>query len=449
MHSYELSGNNPKKMNKFPALPLLEEMYGLLLPAASNLDNKIFVCVQHLLETTGSLIEIIIRLGVRPERIYVMGKLYSTNIEVFHRLRATGVKILENTIPKDKGDFAKTLDQDVITLWKTVYEEAIQDQIKSIIVLDDGGHCLANIPSKVRERWSIVGIEQTTSGLQNRELPGTFPVIEVASSAAKRHIEPPMISETLLSKIHSLIPLDHGSTKCGVIGLGNIGQAITKDLLRLGHSVYVYDRNPSLAHSITGARWCDGFEKIFSQVEYIFGCTGQDIMKDVVVNDAWLNKVGGEKFLISCSSEEKEFLSLLKFFNNELQSRNHDSLQTISCQLPHGTLTILRGGFPVNFDSTPESVHAMDIQMTRGLLLGGIAQAILSDYNRIKTDQRWRMLKPEIQKYVVTRWLKLRVVRVQWYSPDMLEGFKKLDWIREHSSGHEFISDHLSELFNN
>ena len=91
----------------------------------------------------------------------------------------------------------------------------------------------------------------------------------------------------------------------------------------------------------------------------------------------WWPKLIGEKVLISCSSQDLEFRSALLSLNDG----NHGpvSQRQLTCEvtvpLSEGKLRILRGGFPVNFDGSRESVPAADIQMTRGLLLGAILQA--------------------------------------------------------------------------
>jgi len=62
------------------------------------------------------------------------------------------------------------------------------------------------------------------------------------------------------------------------------------------------------------------------------------------------------KTLISCSSEDKEFLSLLRVINNT--SLNvFDPLDDIEYISEFGAkIHLLRGGFPVNFDNSGESV---------------------------------------------------------------------------------------------
>jgi hypothetical protein len=75
---------------------------------------------------------------------------------------------------------------DVSRMWAHI-EKALRSATPvGIIVLDDGGYCLAAVPPSLKVRFPIVGIEQTMSGLAEFPERLHFPVIEVASSAAKK-----------------------------------------------------------------------------------------------------------------------------------------------------------------------------------------------------------------------------------------------------------------------
>ncbi|MBI4446909.1 MAG: hypothetical protein HY645_13510 [Acidobacteria bacterium] len=373
-----------------------------------------------------------IRLGARPQNIYLLGKFYSTNQEVKRKLRNLGVQVQEDTVPRGWGGFGDVLKRDIAKMWKMLQERASEAGFKTIVVLDDGGHCLAGVPRWVLKNYTVVGIEQTTSGLQ--QLPFRLPVIQVASSAAKKKIEPPMIGKTVIDKIGLAIPRNGKMGKCGVIGLGNIGRAVARELRSRGYGVFAHDSDPSAVGCAPDVNWCEDIQDVFKQADYIFGCTG----KDILWLAKWLEKVEGCKTFISCSSEDSEFLSLLRSFNRLWQSLPApNALDDVSYELPRGYLRILRGGFPINFDGSPESVQAKDIQMTRALLLGAIMQAVLSEEQGKRGSNGLEMLDPVVQRFAVKGWLKLQPRRAQWYPQDTLKGFNQIDWIRENSGGSE------------
>lgn len=422
----------------FRLLPVLETLISQMHhPVKSRFEKVAIVCVQHLLETNGSLFEALLCLGVHPNQIFVLGKIYSTSAEVAEKLRTLGLYVHSSKYPVHRGEFANCLKQDINDLWEIVAHEAARRQFKKIVVLDDGGRCIHGIPQSIRQHWPIVSIEQTTSGLRlptGKLLPLeqhlNFPVIQLASSAAKRQIEPPMISEAVLTKLRKYIILNQHPAVYGVIGLGNVGNAVAKDLVKTGSQVFVYDIDSSLSESMPGTIWSNSVEEVFQNADYIFGCTGHDVLSGAT----WVDTLKGNKTLISCSSEDKEFLFLLKAFSKSEDGDHSDPLQTFSIQFSHCIIKVVRGGFPVNFDGTSESVPATDIQMTRGLQLSAILQAVLCARtgDSFVTEE---MLAPLFQRVVVESWMAAEPSRRRWYSDDVLDGIKKLDWIRDKSRG--------------
>jgi hypothetical protein len=66
--------------NIFPALPILNEIVHCSKTSLFQpLSDVAFIVIQHMLESTGSLIEALLGLGVCPENIYALGKYYSNN----------------------------------------------------------------------------------------------------------------------------------------------------------------------------------------------------------------------------------------------------------------------------------------------------------------------------------------------------------------------------------
>jgi hypothetical protein len=388
------------------------------------------VCVQHLLETTGSLIQTFVSLGLNPRDIYILGKSYSSNSSVEDRLRASGVKVVETGRQQQWGEYSTQLKGDVAALWNRVAEGMERQRPHALVVLDDGGFCIKGMPGGLLD-LPAVGIEQTMSGLALLDVPPRFPVIDVASSAAKQWIEPPMISEAILARLQSYRLPD---SPIGVVGFGNIGKAMTQTLSRIQSPILAFDENIGPKRTSGTTVFCDSLDELYSQSATIFGCTGRDTLdgKD------WWPQLTGERLLISCSSQDMEFRSILLSLNdgNHDLVSSHQLTSEVMVPLGQGKLRILRGGFPVNFDGSRESVPAADIQMTRGLLLGAVLQAVSLIGNGHTRPLR-TMLLPELQRLVVSEWIQIRASRRTSFEPWVLDRFLQddLSWIADNSGG--------------
>ncbi|MGA2086723.1 MAG: hypothetical protein ABSG60_14525 [Terracidiphilus sp.] len=386
------------------------------------MNDWCIIGVQHLLGTTGSLIQEILYLGAEPSNIYLLGKHYSTNQDVLHELLRLGINVRVNRTVGKWGDFSKEFDTYVKQLWRDVRVAVGHDRKKGILILDDGGHCIASVPESLLGCLPIAGVEQTTSGVTRIGEAPSIPVVAVALSAAKSRIESPLISETVIKKMKEVIPPRR--MRAGVIGLGNIGLAIASALLSRGDQVFGYDLNMVPVHGIA---MCRNVGDLIAKSDFIFGCTGED-----ATGISWIDEVMGTKVFLSCSSEDREFRSLLTWLYRRMPSENRSSTDRIEVRLPRATIQLLRGGFPVNFDLTDESVPLKDIQVTRSLLLGGLAQASMASGSPgyIKLDSR-------LQRLVVQEWIEQFPERRSTYGNSVIDQFSDLKWISEHSGGGE------------
>jgi hypothetical protein len=386
------------------------------------------VCVQHLLETTGCLIQTLVSLGLKPPNIYILGKAYSSNSSVEGRLRGLGVHVVEAGRQLRWGEYSTQLTEDVSRLWNRVGEGIEAQRPDALVVLDDGGFCIKGMPA-FRD-LPVVGIEQTMSGLALLDAPPPFPVVDVASSAAKQWIEPPMISEAVLARLQSYrLP----ESPIGVVGFGNIGKAMTQTLSRIQSPILAFDENIGPEGKSGTTAFCDSLATVFE--------VGNDLRMHRQRYFGWKDwwpQLTGERLLISCSSQDMEFRSILLSLNDG----NHELVSSqqltseVTVPLGQGKLQIMRGGFPVNFDGSKESVPAADIQMTRGLLLGAILQAV-SFIGDGYTRPLRTMLLPELQRLVVSEWIQIRASRRTSFEPWLLDRFLQddLSWIANNSGG--------------
>jgi S-adenosylhomocysteine hydrolase len=422
-------------------LPVLEAIVRAAPKDLSGLHSIAFVCVQHLLFTTISLLESLVKLGIAPSNIHITGKSYSSSPLVIDHLIRYGYHYHPNMPQQNLGEFADCFKRDMALMWQAVYDDLKFKNISLIVILDDGGMCLTNVPAFIAEKYALVGIEQTTSGLTNPlMLELSFPVIEVASSAAKQILESPLIAEAVVKKLDTLLPTQRSLT-CGVVGMGLIGAAISHKLISLNHKVITYDLDACKNKRIEKAHPAETLEEVFLSADYIFGCSGEDITEGFPLDI--LNK---EKTFISCSSQDKEFRTLLKLFKQH-HCVYHNVLDNLDYTLNNQNIHIIRGGFPVNLDNSGESVSARDIQLTRGLLLSGALQAIRIGSRPLPSNQStWRyMLNPTLQSFVVSHWIPHSTTAVSSFARSHL--WQDDAWIAENSKGFYVQDSFLEQAF--
>lgn len=415
-------------MNKF----LFPEYYVLTqlqksFSATCDLKNFYVISVQHLLETTGSMFESFIRIGFKPDNIFLTGKIYSTHEATKQKLVSIGINLIESSIPKELGAYSESLEKDVCKMWRLLSMKLKPES--KIIILDDGGYTLKNVPDSILKNHFVFGIEQTTSGIRMQSAFGKFPVIHLAASAAKVIIEPPIVSEAVKIQLGKIIAELHPE-KIGVVGYGNIGKAVAK-AFKDKYNILVYDiKNELRGDVLEGVTYLNSLADLYNQSNVIIGATGQDISE---LN--WLTNSISNKTLISVSSGDIEFNNLLRQCKPYLSEELKSPLQILNLKTVQGhTIKILRGGMVANFTGTPDSSPGHIIQLTRGLLFSAIAQ-IIRDNVILKLTSGAIMLDPVFQAKVVQLWFQDQPQRQLDYSEEILKGFKNIDWIKKHSSG--------------
>jgi S-adenosylhomocysteine hydrolase len=334
-----------------PELPVLRAIQERveLRDDKPDLSKIIFVCGQHLLDTTASLFKMLIKLGANPNNMFVIGKSYSNNHQVSQALLSLGVKVFQNTMRHPLGKFKDQYESDIRNMWADVKNhistnyEAQSLELNGIIVLDDGGHVL-DCTAAAEFAPYIIGIEQTSSGLTftNSML---FPVIQVASSAVKNWIEPPMvtakITEKMISKLNDITSderykMSDAGIIYGVIGFGNIGKAMVERLKNeLGYQkIYIYDSNPDriseankLYQNNPKIKVKEKLSLVAAAADIIIGCTGTDVF---AAEPNILDTQRQTKILVSCSSKDTEFKTLLIAQQPNFRQQQHpDPLQTV------------------------------------------------------------------------------------------------------------------------
>ncbi|OGO95160.1 MAG: hydroxyacid dehydrogenase [Coxiella sp. RIFCSPHIGHO2_12_FULL_44_14] len=315
---------------------------------------------------------------------------------------------------------------------------SIKKDVKEVLILDHGGHALSFIPEQILRQYKVVGVEKTTRGLINLKAQGfpPLPLIGVAHCAAKRILESPLIAEAVIAKLLPLISIKDKNLVCGIVGYGAIGKAITAKLLSMQHKVIVYDNDPNqfrIAKDIRGMTVTNELSALVASADYIFGCTGRDITTSI---DSF-RLSSKNKTLISCSSEDIEFSSLI-WLAAQQQRNGKAAINPLADVEYHtdmgGTIRILKGGFPANFDGSGESVPANDIQLTRALGLGGVLQAArFFQRPDIVNSSGVYALDANMQKLIVNEWLKYQPSHR--FPKDVIDQFQDVQWIEAHSGG--------------
>lgn len=417
----------------FSQLPVLRALINAL-PEVDLRDITI-VGVQHLLETTGSLIEALIKKGVNAKSIYLLGKCYSASTDAVAKLRQLGVYVQNANTPQGHETFERVMERDLDALWTVVLREIrfgpLRHGTRRIVILDDGGRCLRTIPLSLRQEFQLVGVEQTTAGvaLQVAGQAVNGRMVAVASSAAKRFLESPFVADTICVKAERYLHTSSGTKRsCGVVGLGAVGGAVARQLLERGHRVVAFDSKKRYRVPVGTIR-CSSVAEVVSRADVVFGCSGTDLSRST---EEW-SSAAGERVLISCTSEDIEFQQLAREGMGLAHVVARDPFADFSVSFGKLKCVIAGGGYPINFDRSPESVPLQAIQLTRGLLFAGVVQAArcLGSANVSGPV----MLDARAQRFVANAWLKAYPKALALLAETTLSDFSDLDWIAANSKG--------------
>lgn len=325
---------------------------------ASSLEGKTALICQHLLRTNQEMIEALFASGLKPKDTYIIGKSYSYNDHIANDLRKQGAHVFEYTYDSHQA-FDNLFDNAINRFLN------IPQRKENTLIIDDGGALIKK--ASERADYRIIGaVEQTSSGyhrLQGEKHP--FPIMNIARSEAKLHLETQHIVEHALSETNKRLqargmyihlPL--------IIGDGPIGKGLADAL----HDTY--------GTRIVGKEEFEQEkERLLRMHGSFFGCTGEtSISKEY--HDRFHFQV-----LVSLSSSDREFDA---YHLRKQWPRTND---------PHADIIankalLLNSGFPITFRGAEHEVTPENIQLTQALMLAGTYEVLRHQQkNMVGLDQ--------------------------------------------------------------
>lgn len=396
-------------LERMPALAMLERTLG----AGAPLKNVRIAAIQHLFPTTATLLEALRRAGA--SHVSVLGKPYSTDADVVRSLDAKGFSvcesgsesetvIIEERCAPGAGRRQTVSREDYIRRWLGD-ELAALGPGEKLLLLDDGAKLISALhryfPSEVHR---CIAVEQTMRGVQVIDADvGTprCPVVDVARSPAKKATESPMIGESVVAAIESMLlqanPTLSSTEKRSavVLGFGAVGVEVAASLKRRGHSVHVWDSDPTRRAAAQAAGYLvgDDRQETLKHGALLIGCTGRGSLRfdeyDLLPDGAVLANAASDNHELGC--DDAAFTSLrgmgsvyndmtrwatlgsLEVKVGDAQASDPTRSHVVSTSSSGKQQLVLCSGYVVNM---AHDIPPAFIQLTRSLLYAACLQAV-------------------------------------------------------------------------
>jgi len=377
----------PEKQLTLPLFQVSESM-----PVISYLSNviknnpfkdKTLIILLHFLKDLIPFIDACKKLGASPSHTILFYKHY----------QYPNKKEIENYL-KNKG-YDKIYP---LTEVDTVLRELWSEQIKNIIVIEDGGHIVPKLHEKDLQNLAKVtlgAVEQTTRGVRNNEKIGEFlfPIISIPGSRLKNTFEPPHVARAVINNIQKLLPdKNYSGRKALVIGFGYVGKQIAlqlRDTLRMQVSIHDLDDSKLVEAKEYGIEVVRYLEEEMREKYLIVGATGETIIKRSEILAMEHNV-----YLISASSEQWEFciseLEALSSEKSDFYSNDKKIGTRYKIRNTEKFINLIADGYPINFwgsESMPNEVS--DLIMSLILI------------SAVKISTHWSSLPKKIDYNIV------------------------------------------------
>jgi S-adenosylhomocysteine hydrolase len=333
--------------------PLLRKVFNHYKGHNIDLTDIYLVCCQHILEEQKKMFELFIDFGFKPNKIIILGKVYSTNPGVLNEIRLLGINALQ---PEFSG---VSFDEEHINNCGTILSLIPKDA--GVVLLDDGAELIKTFIEA--QRRVLFAVEQTSSGfrkLENDQLP--FPVVNVARSMTKLVQESPLIARLCFERINNYLSDQKIINPLVlVVGLGPIGESVLQ----------VFEQNNFI---VVGFEIKLGHHDLVSFIQnkkpdIIIGATGSNILSR---NE--IEQIISEKpiYLVSVSSSDREFPVV--FFRKGKEV--HDDVL-------YKNLIFLNNGFPITFKGNRNELTPLEIEKTLCLLGGSVMDGVVNRVENI------------------------------------------------------------------
>ena len=149
--------------------------------------------------------------------------------------------------------------------------------------------------------------------------------------------------------------------KYGYVGLGNLGGHIAMSLIKAGHQVVVYDRNPALAerHVAAGAVLASSVSDLAGQVDHVFTCLPSPVVSEKVLRQILATLKPGSTWLENSTNGRDEMVRLSGLAAEK-------GVHTLECPVTggvhlaaRGEITVLVGGDAALFEAHRTALQAI------------------------------------------------------------------------------------------
>ena len=387
-------------------------------------ENVMVVAVQHVLGTSVDMFKQMRQLGL--EKAIIGGKFYSTHAPCVKELKSLGYIFIDAPYQLGYGRYDGCIQETVSNIWRTALEEMQLSynrgkKIDLLIILDDGGDLILSTPAKLFKDIAykpnhVIGIEQTRDVSNHPYFKGLpFPTINAAGSYLKKAIEYPrsatIVANKVISKVQAKVntQLPHKPV-IGVVGNNTVGQAIIDKFIAEGYLVLVHDKTNKIKYK--KAIWQGDILSLISNADVIIGCTDTDITQEYRNLEAILDSIKS-KYLVSTSSKDIEFNSLLVYIQNQEKQLEQtpiplkDIVYTNPDNPTNTKIIILKGGFPINFDNKRHCVAPKKIWPTYAALMGACLMAVRAYQQNLITSANILKLDATIQLLILREYQRL------------------------------------------
>jgi len=373
-------------------LPLLDWLAASI--NAPRLKDTFVIIHTHLLPSNFPFLRHLAYL-IGAENLLVLEKPYSTVPYIKQQVIQMGCEVIP-VVMIDQAPYELAVKRSLDLLWEKFCTLGKGQRLKSLVILDDGAEVLLSVPWQRIQVDRVLGVEQTQRGIRRLSTAAAKvpPLVNVAESPVKKQLESTIIAKGVCNKIRSLGLLDK-NCHVGIAGTGSIGRAIGKEL-RLDTTAFAYDVTQQSDCHTNELRRVSSIDTLVNQSDLVIGCTGRDFLAGVC-----LERIYGKKLLISSSSTDVEFYSILNmasFPSRDFSSLSLDVHRDLELQL-------LNGGFPINFDRRIEWEYAEDIQLTRCLMYIGFVQSLWLDSKKCGYIEE---LNKSWQDLLIKKWWELK-----------------------------------------